>query len=238
MGKAYLNELETIRSLHYKKTLDLYVPMVYQQMSGSVLVLHHSLNAKHTLTFSSLPPMFADYSQTLTKLSHTGLCELDLDVSAAIQPDLDCSKVLGGNMALSLPQASEQLDIMLQAASKLTLKEFTEKRTENGLLFVEMNYAYERIKSLFQKMKSEYELAYARSMQNKNHVQNTIYPMYAGLMVGSILLVGVVWFRRKMHRRGEVGIRYFKLLPTKFLLQEHIMEKIKSQGILDRIQGL
>ena len=54
-------------------------------------------------------------------------------------------------MALSLPQASEQLDIMLQAASKLTLKEFSEKRTENGLLFVEMNYAYERIKNVFEK---------------------------------------------------------------------------------------
>ena len=62
--------------------------------------------------------------------------------------------------------------------------------------------------------------------------------MYAGVMVVTILLFGVVWFRRKMHRRGEVGIRYFKLLPTKFLLQEHVMGEIKSQGILDRIQDL
>ena len=52
-------------------------------------------------------------------------------------------------MTLSLPQASEQLDIILLAASKLTLKEFSEKRTEKAVLFVEINYAYERIKSLF-----------------------------------------------------------------------------------------
>ena len=33
-------------------------------------------------------------------------------------------------MALSLPQASEQLDIMLQAASKLTLKEEEKLQTD------------------------------------------------------------------------------------------------------------
>ena len=90
MGRQHLQELQAIKSLHYRKTLDLYAPMVYQQLSDSEIILHHSLNKKHTLVFTDLPPMFANYSKTLTKLSHTGLCELDLDVSCAIQSDLEC----------------------------------------------------------------------------------------------------------------------------------------------------
>ena len=141
-------------------------------------------------------------------------------------------------MALSLPQASEQLDIMLQAASKLTLKEFSEKRTENGLLFVEMNYAYERIKNVFEKMKLEYEKAFGGFVAFLNQRKMVTYSMYAGIMAGTIFMVGIVWFGNKMGRRAEVGIRYFRLLPTKFLLQEHIIKDIKDKEILDEIQNL
>ena len=44
MGKTHLSELEAIRFDHYKKTLNLYTPMVYQQISGSQLTLNYSLN--------------------------------------------------------------------------------------------------------------------------------------------------------------------------------------------------
>ena len=103
---------------------------------------------------------------------------------------------------------------------------------------MEMNYAYELIKSLLTKISAEHEKAYDGFVAYKNNRKITTYPMYAGIMMGTIFLIGIVWFQRKMARRTEVGIGYFRLLPTKFLMQEHIIMEIKQKHILDEIQNL
>ena len=89
--RAHLKEVEKINSLHYKKILELDVPMVYQELSGSVMLMNDFLNEKHTLVSAQLPSEFADYEQKINKLSHTSLCELDLDISKAMDSELDCS---------------------------------------------------------------------------------------------------------------------------------------------------
>lgn len=66
-------------------------------------------------------------------------------------------------------------------------------------------------------MKKEYKDAYKGYLSMRNNRQNTIYPLYAGLMVAAIGVALVVTTRR-VSRRGEVGIRYFKILPTRLIM--------------------
>ena len=66
-------------------------------------------------------------------------------------------------------------------------------------------------------MKKEYKDAYKRHLSMRNDRQNTIFPLYAGLMVAAIGVALVVTTRR-VSRRGEVGIRYFKILPTRLIM--------------------
>ena len=41
-----------------------------------------------------------------------------------------------------------------------------------------------------------------------------------------------------MDRRGEVGIRYFKILPIKLLMRKEVIEEIRRKDILNSLEGL
>lgn len=235
--EEHLGEVEEVNCLNYQKMLELQIPMVYQHLSNDTMPLGDCLNQKHIVPITELPPAFEEYEKKIQTLAHTSLCELELNVDNALNSKLDCSKVLGGILLLTLPQASEQLDVVLKAHVRDNLEEFIRQQRDSRLLFIEVNYAYERIRSVLMEMKQEYKDAYKRYLGMRNDFQNTNFPIYGAVMVVAIGAALAVT-RRRINRRGEVGVRYFKILPTKLVMQEKVIKDVRSKEILNNLQEL
>ena len=148
--EEHLGEVEEVNCLNYQKMLELQIPMVYQHLSNDTMPLGDCLNQKHIVPITELPPAFEEYEKKIQTLAHTSLCELELNVDNALNSKLDCSKVLGGILLLTLPQASEQLDVVLKAHVRDNLEEFIRQQRDSRLLFIEVNYAYDAAGRLVQ----------------------------------------------------------------------------------------
>lgn len=72
-------------------------------------------------------------------------------------------------LLLTLPQASEQLDIVLKKHLNESLEEFTQKQLNGKLLFVQINYAYERIKILLKDIEKEFKKVYKQYIVGRNN---------------------------------------------------------------------
>ena len=72
-------------------------------------------------------------------------------------------------LLLTLPQASEQLDIVVKKHLNESLEEFTQKQLNGKLLFVQINYAYERIKILLKDIEKEFKKVYKQYIVGRNN---------------------------------------------------------------------